>query len=208
MHLSVHLHTNIQSSTWNFSKLQKWSGMRQSNLAETEDLVGRRNCREFGHKFYFLFLVRRIWWSSQPGYKWERAIEDRARKRQGTLTSLVRCREYWRHMSMTQCEPTVAAPLGSNFLQWIAWPSNFYHFTAWPGNFLCQLPNFPAKIYCFSFHFVIILLKRAIFVKNNRGKKCNDFSFPPSFVTCDVAFNNKILVRFGYRVYIWQWNFF
>jgi hypothetical protein len=130
-------------------KLQKWSGMRQSNLAETEDLVGRRNCREFGKKFYFLFLVRRIWWSSQPGYKWERTIEDRARKRQGTLTSLVRCREYWRHMRTTQCKPTVAAPRASNFLQWSAWPSNFYHFTAWPGNFLCQLQNLPAKIYCF-----------------------------------------------------------
>jgi hypothetical protein len=104
MHLSMHLHANIQSPTWNFSKLQKWSGMRQSNLAETEALVGRRNCREFGHKFYFLFLVRRIWRSSQPGYKWERTIDDRARKRQGTLTSLVRCREYWRHMRTTQCE--------------------------------------------------------------------------------------------------------
>jgi hypothetical protein len=127
MHLSMHLHANIQRYTWNFSKLQKWSGMRQSNLAETEDLVGRRNCREFGHKFYFLYLVRRIWWSSQPRYKWERTSEDRARKRQGTLTSLVRCLEYWRHMRTTQCEPTVAAPRATNFLQWSAWPSNFYH---------------------------------------------------------------------------------
>jgi hypothetical protein len=62
--------------------------MRQSNLAETEDLVGRRNCREFGKKFYFLFLVLRIWWSSQPGYKWERTIEDRARDKELSRASL------------------------------------------------------------------------------------------------------------------------